>query len=411
MSPVFWWASCLAAAALASPASAAPLTFTEALRTAEASAPSLQATALGVEASRSEARAAGALPDPKLAFGLDNFPVSGPPAGRFNADEMTMARVGIQQEVPNAARRRAQVAAGEADIGVAQALAAAQARKVRVATALAWIDLVYAERGLAALDQLTAGLKGVWEVQPASIASGAGRPAGGLESRRLRAQFDDQRSELAAAVVKARAELARWTGDPAPSAEGDAPDFPIDAAALRTGLERNPTLLAYRSVSQKAQAQVDAARAATRPDWAFDLSYQRRDPMFGDMVSLGATVSLPLFARTRQEPVIAARIADLARARVEREDARRALVASLDADLADHAMHHDQWARSAQVLVPAAEQRGHLELESYAAGRADFGDVVAALTSLAETKLQALERQARVARDGARIVLTYGSAP
>ena len=109
--------------------------------------------------------------------------------------------------------------------------------------------------------------------------------------------------------------------------------------------------------------------------------------------------------------MIAARIADLARAGVEREDARRALVASLDADLADHAMHHDQWTRSAQVLVPAAEQRAHLELESYAAGRADFGDVVAALTGLAETKLQALERQARVARDGARIVLTYGSAP
>ena len=131
--------------------------------------------------------------------------------------------------------------------------------------------------------------------------------------------------------------------------------------------------------------------------------------MFGDMVSAGVTVSLPLFARTRQEPIISARLADVTRVRVEREDARRTLAAALETDLADHVMHHDQWTRSAKVLVPTAEQRAHLELESYAAGRADLGDVTDALTGLAETKLQALEREAMVARDGARIILTYGA--
>jgi outer membrane protein TolC len=409
MSPYCRWASYIAAAALASPATAAPLTFADALRTAEASAPSLQAKALEVEASRSAAHAAGALPDPKLSFGVDNFPVSGPPAGRFNADEMTMARVGIVQEVPNSARRKAEAATGLADIGVARAGASVEARNVRVATALAWIDLAYAERRLAALDQVTGGLKGVWEAQPASIASGAARPATSLEPKRLRAQFDDMRSELVAAVAKARANLARWTGDPAPSASGEPPHFHIDPAALREALDQNPTLLVYRSATERAEAQADAARAAKRPDWAFEVSYGRRDPMFGDMVSAGVTVSLPLFARTRQEPVIAARLAEVNRVRVQREDARRALAAALDADLADHVMHHDQWTRSAEVLVPAAEQRAHLELASYAAGRAAFGDVMEALTSLAETKLQALEREAMVARDGARIVLTYGS--
>jgi outer membrane protein TolC len=342
-------------------------------------------------------------------LGVDNFPVSGPPAGRFNADNMTMARVGITQEVPNSARRKAEAATGQADIGVAQAGASGEARNVRVATALAWIDLAYAERRLAALDQVTGGLKGVWEAQPASIASGAARPAAGLEPARLRAQFEDMRSELVAAVAKARVNLARWTGDPAPSTSGDPPHFHIEPASLREALDQNPTLLAYRSATERAQAQANAARAAKRPDWAFELSYGRRDPMFGDMVSAGVTVSLPLFARTRQEPVIAARLADVTRVRMEREDARRALVAALDADLADHVMHHDQWTRSAEVLVPVAEQRAHLELASYAAGRADFGDVMQALTSLAETKLQALEREAMVARDGARIVLTYGS--
>ena len=399
----------LAVALLATTAHADPMTYAGAVALAERDAPSVRAKALQVTASRSAARAAGTLPDPKLAVGIDNFPISGPPAGRFDADDMTMARIGIMQEFPNAARRRAAVSGAQADISLAEAEAQLEARNVRVAAALAWIDLAYAERRLAALDQLTAGLKSLWEGQPASIASGAARPAAGLEPVRLKARFEDIRSELVAEQAKARAELARWTGDPSPSAAGAMPTFALEPSALRAGLETLPTLIAYRATTRRAEAEADAARAAKRPDWAFDVSYGRRDPMFGDMVSAGVTVSLPLFARGRQDPLIAARVSDVSRVRLQREHARRALLAALERDLADHDMHHQQWVRSVQVLVPAAEQRGHLEVSSYGAGRAGFGDVMVALTDLADTKLQALEREAMTARDGARILLTYGS--
>ncbi|RAK60210.1 transporter [Phenylobacterium hankyongense] len=409
MSPVQWLPTLVVAAALASPAAAAPLTYAGALDLAARSAPSLQAGALKVDAARAASRAAGRLPDPKLSVGVDNFPVSGPPAGRFNADGMTMARIGVVQDVPNAARRRAEVAAGSAEIGVAEAEATLQQRNVRVATALAWIDLAYAERRLAALDQLVDGLNDLWAAQPATIASGASRPAVGLEPKRLQAVFADRRSELAAAAAKARAELSRWTGDPAPTASGDAPHYDIDPAALHAALDRHPSLLTADAAERRAGADVDAARAATQPDWGFEVSYGRRDPMFGDMVSAGVTMSLPLFKSTRQAPLIAARLADRNRMLIEREDRRRTLVAALDGDIAEHVMHHDQWRRAVEVLAPTAEQRAHLELASYAAARAGFDDVRAALTDLADAKLTALEREAMVARDGARIVLTYGS--
>lgn len=396
-------------ALFATTAQAEPLTYAGALDLAARSAPSLQASALKVDAARAASRAAGRLPDPKLSVALEDFPVSGPNAGRFNRDDFTTTRVGVMQDVPNAARRRAEVSGATAEIGVAQAEAAVEQRNVRVATALAWIDLAYAERRLAALDQLVGGLKDLWSAQPASVASGASRPAVGLEPKRLQAVFADRRSELAAAVAKARAELTRWTGDPAPSTSGDAPHYEIDSAALHAGLDRHPSLLTTEAAERRAAADVDAARAATRPDWGFEVSYGRRDPMFGDMVSAGVTVTLPLFKGTRQEPLIAARTADRNRVRIEREDRRRMLVAGLDGDIADHVMHHDQWRRAVDVLVPTAEQRAHLELSSYAAGRAAFDDVRMALTDLADAKLTALEREAMVARDGARIVLTYGS--
>lgn len=394
---------------LAGVARGEPLTYAGALDVAGRSAPSLQASALKVDAARAASRAAGRLPDPKLSVGIQDFPVSGPNAGSFTRDDFTMAKVGVMQDVPNGARRRAEVSAATAEIAVAQAEATVEQRIVRVATALAWIDLAYAERRLATLDQLVGGLKDLWAAQPASVASGASRPAVGLEPKRLQAVFADQRSELVAAVAKARAELSRWTGDPSPSTSGEAPHYEIDPAALHAGLERHPTLLTAEAAERRATADVDAARAGTRPDWSFDVSYGRRDPVFGDLFSAGVTMSLPLFKGTRQEPVIAARVADRNRVRIEREDRRRMLVASLDGDIADHVMHHDQWRRAVEVLVPTAEQRAHLELSSYAAGRAAFDDVRMALTDLADTKLGALEREAAVARDGARIILTYGS--
>lgn len=400
----------LVLALLATTARAEPLTYAGALLLAEQSAPGLQAKALQVQASRSAARAAGALPDPKLSVGIDNFPTSGPPAGRFNADDMTMARVGVIQEIPNAARRRAAAAGARAEIGVAEAEAEAAAREVRLATAVAWLDLAYAEKRLAALDQLMGGLKGLWEGQPASIASGSARPAAGLTPTRLRAEFEDMRSALVAEGAKARADLARWTGDASPSTAGRMPSLEVDAASLRAGLERLPSLTVRQAARRRAEAAADAARAAKQPDWGVEVAYGRRDPMFGDMVSAGVTVSLPLFAHARQDPVIAARAAEVGRARLEREDARRALAAALERDLADHEMHHQQWRRSIDVLVPTAEQRSHLEVASYGAGRAGFDDVMQALTGLAGTKLEALEREAMVARDGVRIVLTYGSA-
>ena len=110
-------------------------------------------------------------------------------------------------------------------------------------------------------------------------------------------------------------------------------------------------------MGRQADADVDAAKADKHSDWSWELAYQHRDPRFGDMVMVQATVSLPLFASTRQDPVIAARTETAERVRIEREAARRDLVATLDAGLADHAMHHDRLHRAIETLVPLAKRR------------------------------------------------------
>lgn len=399
----------LVAALLASAAQAAPLTYGQALEIAAANAPSLRAAALQVEAAKASAKAAGALPDPKLALGLDNFPVSGPPAGRFGADEMTMGRVGYSQDMPSAAKRQARIGRAEADIVAAGAEGAVEARQVRVAAALAWIELLYAQRKLTALDGVLAQLGPLWAAAPSGVASGRSRPAQALEAAQMRAALEDRRSEAVSELGQARAALTRWTGDPDPQAIGQAPDLDLDPVALKAALDRSPTLLARDAAARQARADVALAKADKRPDWSWEVAYQRRDPMFGDMVSAGVSVSLPLWGRSRQDPMIAARAAGASRADAQREDARRALAAQLDADLADHVMHHEQWLRARDTLLPLARQRADLETAGYSAGTAALPDVLAAFASLSDVQLNTLDREAAVAVDAARLSLTYGS--
>ncbi|NTS66706.1 TolC family protein [Sphingomonas sp. HHU CXW] len=396
------------AALITSAAQAGPLTYDQALRDAVANAPGAAAARAGITAAGADARAAGSLPDPRLSFGLDNFPVSGPPAYTLNGNSMTMGRVGVQQDVPNLAKRHAAQAQARAAIMAAEASQASRLRQIRLGAGSAWIDLAYAERRLRAMDESLGALRALPAAARTAAASGAARPAQTLAVDQAIATLEDRRAELLSAVARARAMLTRWTGVQAPETVGDIPALDLAPAKLRAALDRHPDVLAAEAGVSRAQADVAAARAEKRPDWGFEVAYQRRDPRYGDMVSAGVSMTLPLFARSRQDPRIAARQSSAAQADAEREDARRALEADLEAGLADHVMHHEQWMRARDTLVPLARKRAGLETASYSAGRASLTDVIEAKTALADAELTALDREAEVARDAVRLTITFG---
>lgn len=397
-------------AALPGAALAGPLTYDAALRQGRATAPSLKARALGTDAARSARGAAGALPDPTLGVSVESFPISGPLAFEPSRDDFTMARVGISQELPNLAKRHAQQARADTNIAAAEADSAVEARSVEVNTALAWLNLAYAERRLDALDELLTHLDHVVGTTRSAVSSGNARPAQTLAGQQAVAALQDRRAELVSQVARAKAILTRWTGEPDPEIAGPVPDFAVDANALKAGLDGHPSIRVIDAQSARADADVRLAEANRRPDFGVNLAYQRRDPRFGDYVSAGVTISLPTFTRRRQGADISAAEAQAGRVAAEREATRRALAADLEADLADHIMHHEQWMRARDTLQPLAEQRVTLETASYAAGRASLVDIADAYAALADATLTTLDREALVASDGARLSLTYRSA-
>jgi cobalt-zinc-cadmium efflux system outer membrane protein len=353
---------------------------------------------------RSSAVAADRLPDPTLDLGLQNFPVSGPNAGSFTRDDFTMATIGFSQAFPNLAKRHARAARR----GRYRCRRGGRAGRRPQRAALAWIDLYYGERRLRQLDLLDASLDDLQKTVTARLASGSARPSQALEPDQLRAAIADRRAEMAAVVAQARARLARYTGDPDPQATGDPPILDVDPIRLRAGIDALPALRAQDARIAVAEADVRLARADKRSDWKVGVTYGRRDPMYGDMASVGVSIDLPLFAGKRQNPRIAASESLAQGGRFDREAIRRELVAQLDADLADHAMHLSRLRNARETLVPLARHRAELDRDSYGAGKLDLGAALLTTLGLAEAEVEALNREADVARDAVRITITYG---
>lgn len=388
---------------------AEPLTFDLALELATRSSPDIAVQTASVDAARSGATAAGRLPDPKLTFGVENFPVTGDERGSLTRDFMTMRKVGVMQDVPNSGKRQARVAAATSDAERAQAQRRVSILTVRRDTALAWLNRYYLERRGALLDELDRENQLFAQLVEAQLAGGRGMPADAVAPKQEAAELADRRDELASAIATSKATLARWTGLAADEPlAGDPPALTFDPTQLRGHIHEHPELAVFAPMTQMAQAEVHEAEAAKRPDWGVELSYGRRGSAFSDMVSLQFTLDLPLFPRTRQDPQIQAKRQELNRVESERDAMLRDHTQELDAELAEYEVTTRQLARVREAHLPLAQQKVDYELTSYRAGKGDLTAVLNARRERIEERLKEIELQAKHAATIAKLYYFYG---
>lgn len=367
----------------------------------------MQARGLEVEASHSRAQTAAELPDPRLSGGLVNTPVTGPVAFEFDGTEMTMLQLGIDQEIPNLAKRHARRGYADAETGLAKARLTHARHNAAIEAGLAWVALAYAQRRYDLATERLEELRALVPVAQGAAAAGSARPAQTLEIRRTLIKVENALTAIEADRLSARAQLSRYTSLDAPVAEGEAPPVDLDPAQLRETLTRNPELGVSDAAQDRASAAIDLARADKRPDFGVSVSYGRRDQQFGDLVSVMGSVTLPIFAGRRQNPRIAAAEGEAAAAQAEREDRLRSLQAQFESDLADWRSAVQQWQRDRDELLPLARERAGLETASYGAGRAGVLDVIAAKSDLALLELEILDREAAAVTAATRMRLTY----
>lgn len=362
-----------AAGLFASRTAPAAVTFDQAVAAAATHAPSQRSRVDRVEAARQDAARAGALPDPRLGFGIDNLPVTGRQAFSTSADDMTMKRIGLTQELPARAKRDAEKALAQARVDEALQLASAEALAVRENAASAWLDVWSAEQEMRALaeqrDQLALAGRTARARYGAGVVSAVDAMAIDVARLESDSRIDDARARHASAV----ASLARWLDVPAPAVDISGAPPALDALPrserdLLAHIDRLRGLTPWDTRESAANAALSLAIAQRSPDWSIGASYGQREGDRTDMLSVEVSVGLPVFHRDRQDHGIAARRAELAATLDDREDARRMQREALLQALAKWKAAVAQDARLRTRLLPLAHERARVALASYAAG-------------------------------------------
>ena len=402
------WTAIPVLLALAPASNAQSVGYEEALRAATSDQPQVRTSELRLDARREIADAADELPDPRLRAGIQNLPVSGPAAFELGRQLPTQIQVGIEQEIPNLAKRRARFGMADADIDLAAAQLRQTRYRVRVGAGMAWISLAYAQRALTVADDALAEIEGLVPLARSAVAAGSARPAESLEIRRAVLEVEDMRTRIEADREAAQAMLSRYTALPTATATGTIPSADLDPEGLRAMLQSNPELVVALAQVRQAEARSDLARSERRPDFGVNVSYGRRDPDFGDAISVMGSITLPIFADRRQNPRVAAAEAEAAAAQSARADRLRELEARFETDLAAWRSAYRQWQRATDELLPLAESRVDLERASFAAGRAELLDVIDAIKTLAVLRVDILQREEATVEAAANLRLTYG---
>jgi len=401
----------LAASVLALPSLAAALTLDEALQLAENNAPSLTAQDAKIQAASSAAIPAGELPDPKLLLGVQNYPIGGPDRWSIDQDFMTMQMVGVSQEMPNSAKRKARIEVADAAIDRAAAERRVERLKVRQATALAWINSYSVERKDALFQDFYKENRLLADTVRAQIAGGRAQPADAVTPKQEAAQLEEQQDDLIRQRAQARAALKRWIGPAANDKPvGRLPEWPVEASGYSHKLQHHPELAAFAPMTREAQAKVREAEAEKQSDWSWELDYQRRGREFGDMVSVQFSWDLPLFPDSRQNPKIAAKHAELNQLEAEREALSREHTQQLEDQLADYDRLNRAVHRTQDSLLPLAKEKVELSMASYRSGKGDLSSVVAARRELIEARLKQIDVEEQRALTSARLYFAYGES-
>ncbi len=184
---------------------------------------------------------AGELPDPKLAVGVENFPIGGPDRYSLTNDFMTMQRIAYMQDVPNRSKRDARIAVAQARVLQAESAQQLSTLSVRRETAVAWIRCYALEQQIALFDSLFKQNKLLESAIQAQLAGGRGSITDVLMPRQEAAMLDERLDELRAQRAQAIAALERWVGAAASeSLEGTPPNWPLDRGALTHRIQNHP---------------------------------------------------------------------------------------------------------------------------------------------------------------------------
>lgn len=370
-----------------------PLTLAETVQLATQNQPMLQALGAAAASSREAAIAESQLPDLKFKIGAINVPVTTSDALDFNRDLMTMATIGISQDVTPLKKREAVSNRMSAEADQFHIEEVATARAIKRDVALAWLDVYETQRKTELYQRMIGDMTAERKVLAASISSGNAKTSEVLvmdtnifitDEKRIFAQRDER---------KARAVLARWIGESASrfiSAELPEVTGIFSQNAIQKQIDKHPQLQNAFQAEKIAQYDVDSARANLERNWGWEVGYGKRFNDRSDMLSFQVSIDLQLDRANRQDRRTAEKLVLVEKARKLTEDKRRELSFELESALADAEAAEALENVNSTKLIPNAAAKLSIAQAGYMSGKKTIGEVWQARRDVIDIELDQL---------------------
>ena len=389
-------------------AQGAGLGLDQALRIATQRSASTQAASASVQASREMAAKSDQLPDPMLKFGVDNLPVNGPDKFSLSRDFMTMRRVGIEQQWVSSDKRMVRAQRGQRGVEAEQASYLANVAKVREETAIAWINVLYAQRTVELLKALEHETSQDFSTGQAALRGAKVGTADVLQAQSTLAQAQDRTRKGEQALGSARTVLARWMAAPVASVASVAGTLPVLTShvpnlAVEELEKYHPMLMNARRAISLADADTAVATSERNPDWRFEASYAQRGSQYSNMVSVGVSIPLPVNRSRRQDRDIAEKSALGTKARMQYEETLRELQAEIQDQSLTLASLNERAAQMKSQLLPAANQQVEVATAAYRSGTGSLAAVFNARRMALDARMQVLDVEKEAAVTWARL--------
>ncbi len=332
-------------------ATANPVSMSQLLEQALAQSPKVSAIVAEINQMRSQAEVADSLPDPTVSFGVANLPAD---SFDFRQENMTQVKIAVQQMFPRGDSQT--LSQSKWLIKARQKMQLLELEKANIVyqVSLLWLEMYRAQQSIELIDNNRSLFEQAFDIANASYSSALGRTR---QRDLVRAQLeltrlDDRRLKLKQQLHANQLLLSEWlqsSDTPAYfSVSTNLPDIQVINEALLAEsdfrkqsefmavLNQHPALQVLDSKVAESKTEIELAEQTYRPQWGVNASYGFRDDApnnisRSDFLSVAVTFDLPIFASTRQDPMVRSARYQSESMRYQRKDKLRNLLAQMQA--------------------------------------------------------------------------------
>lgn len=383
----------------------------QAVKTAQENDPWIEGNQHMQDATTSMSVSAGSLPDPQVSLSLANLPTD---SFSFSKEGMAQVRLGVTQIFPQGKSLSIKRRQLELQSEAFPYQRADRNAKVAVTVSHLWLDAYKSQKSIALIEENRSLFEQLTDIALSSYSSAMGktRQQDIIRSQLELTRLNDRVTMLGQTKDAFVEKLSEWLNaqnenftqfeiaDSLPNQMINHPQFMSDKMIVREeelyeALSNHPMLKALEQNIEATAAGVDLAKQKYKPAWGLNAAYGRRsaDP-FGngrsDVLTVGVSLSVPLFTANRQDKEYSAAISRREAIRTEKWQLLRKLKAGFETSKAQLLRLDERKTLFENELLPQMREQAEASLTAYTNDDGDFAEVVRARIAELNAQIDAL---------------------